>query len=332
MKKRLLVAALLFCLLFGALSAHAAGKLVVYSPNSEGIINTVIPAFEKKYGVEVELISAGAGELIKRLQSEKNNPYGDIDFGGVNYAIYKSNPDLFEEYVSSNDTKLPDAFQNKTGFYTNYTINGSCLLINKELTAGMKITGYQDLLQPELKGKIATADCATSSSAFAHLTNMLLAMGGYEDETAWGYVADLIKQWDGKVLSGSSAVYKGVAAGEYAVGLTYEDPCVTLIAQGAPVEIVYPEEGTVYLPSAVAIVKGAPNMENAKLFVDFLISAECQQLFGDNLTIRPILPGIASKKLQSLDGINTIVEDLEYVAAHKNDLVEKYKDLFASLQ
>ena len=65
------------------------GKLVVYSPNSEGIMNNVIPGFEEKYGIEVEVISAGAGELIKRLSSEANDPYADIDFGGVNYAIYK---------------------------------------------------------------------------------------------------------------------------------------------------------------------------------------------------------------------------------------------------
>ena len=153
------------------------GKLVVYSPNSEGIMNNVIPGFEEKYGIEVEVISAGAGELIKRLSSEANDPYADIDFGGVNYAIYKQNPDLFEEYVSPNDKNLPEEFQNTTGFYTNYTINGSCLLVNKDLIGDIKIESYEDLLNPELKGKIATCDPATSSSAFAQLTNILLAKG-----------------------------------------------------------------------------------------------------------------------------------------------------------
>lgn len=332
MKKRLISILLVLCLILGVSSAFAEGKLVIYSPNSEGIINTVIPAFEEKYGVEVELISAGAGELIKRLISESNDPYGDIDFGGVNYAIYTENPQLFEEYVSPNDANLPEAFQNATGFYTNYTINGSCLLVNTDLIGDIKLDSYADLLNPELKGKIATADCATSSSAFAQLTNILLAMGGYESEEAWNYVSDLIKQWDGKVLSGSSAVYKGVAEGEYVVGLTYEDPCATLAAQGAPVKIVYPSEGAVYLPSAAAIVKDAKNMDNAKLFIDFLISDECQQLFGDNLTIRPIIASIQSKTLSSIDGITTINEDLQYIADHKAEIVEKFKDMFATLQ
>lgn len=313
-------------------TSAGGGKLVIYSPNSEGIINSVIPGFEEKYGVQVELISAGAGEIIKRLMSEASDPYCDVDFGGVNYAIYKQNPELFEEYVSPNDKNLPEEFQNSTGFYTNYTINGSCLLVNKNLVGDIKIESYEDLLNPQLKGKIATCDPASSSSAFAQLTNILLAKGGYEDAGAWDFVGKLITQWDGKILSGSSAVYKGVADGEYVVGLTYEDPCATLVAADAPVEIVYPSEGAVYLPSGAAIIKGAKNLDNAKLFIDYIISEEAQQMFGDNLTIRPILASISSKTLTPIGEIKTINEDIAYIADHKTELTEQYKELFASLQ
>ena len=55
----------------------ATDKLVVYSPNSDGLLNATIPAFERKYGVKVEVISAGTGELFKRLQGEANAPYAD---------------------------------------------------------------------------------------------------------------------------------------------------------------------------------------------------------------------------------------------------------------
>lgn len=48
-------------------------KLVVYSPNSEGLINATIPAFEEKYGVKVELIQAGTGELFKKLRVKQVN-------------------------------------------------------------------------------------------------------------------------------------------------------------------------------------------------------------------------------------------------------------------
>ena len=63
-------------------AAQGGGDLVIYSPNSEGLLNATIPLFEEKYGVNVELIQAGTGELVKRIQSEKNDPYADVLFGG----------------------------------------------------------------------------------------------------------------------------------------------------------------------------------------------------------------------------------------------------------
>ena len=63
------------------------GSLVVYSPNSEGLIGATIPAFEEKYGIKVELIQAGTGELFKKLESEKEAPVADVIFGG-SYTQY----------------------------------------------------------------------------------------------------------------------------------------------------------------------------------------------------------------------------------------------------
>ena len=107
MKKRAIALAMAMAML--TITACSAGndgtdkgegskKLVVYSPNSEGLMNATVPLFEEKYGIEVEVIQAGTGELIKRLQSEKNDPYADVMFGG-SYSQFTSNQDLFEEYV-----------------------------------------------------------------------------------------------------------------------------------------------------------------------------------------------------------------------------------------
>ncbi len=73
---------------------------------------------------------------------------------------------------------------------TPYNSDGSCILVNTDLIGDIKIEGYEDLLNPELKGKIAYPDPASSSSAFNQLTNMLVAMGGdYESQEGWDYVA-----------------------------------------------------------------------------------------------------------------------------------------------
>ena len=107
---------------------EATDKLVIYSPNSDNLLNSTIPVFEEMYGVEVEVISAGTGEVFKRLQGEKNNPYADVAYGGA-YATYMINEDLFQDYVSENNSNVMEAFQNTTGYISPYVLDGSVILV-----------------------------------------------------------------------------------------------------------------------------------------------------------------------------------------------------------
>lgn len=316
-----------------ATDAGSSDTLVVYSPNSEGLVNSIIPAFEEKTGITVELQQAGTGELFTKLQGEKSDPVADVIWGGA-YTTYLENKDLFEEYVAEGDAELPEAYQNKEKFKTSYTLDGSVLIINKDLTKGIKIEGYKDLLNPELKGKIATADPTSSSSAYAHLTNMLLAMGGYESDEAWTYVKDLFTNIDGKIQSSSSSVYKTVADGEMAVGLSYEDPVMQLKKDGADnIDIVYMKEGVVYLPAGSGIIKGCKNMDNAKKFMDFIISKEAQDILGTQTTNRPVRADAeTSEFMLPISEINVIDEDYEYVKAHTEEIQNKFKEMFADIQ
>ncbi|WP_020620655.1 ABC transporter substrate-binding protein [Paenibacillus daejeonensis] len=342
MKKRLTVSLLITCMVAmlaacgGGSGSEGSGsgssnKLVVYTPNSEDMINALVPVFEKETGISVELVSAGSGELIKRLQSETNNPYGDVMFGGA-YALYMANAELFEEYVSPNDQYLLEGHRNTTGIMTSYVSDGSVLLVNTNLAGDIPIEGYADLLNPALKGKIATADPANSSSAFAQLTNMLQAMGGdYTSDAGWDYVGDLIENLDGKIASGSSAAHKSVADGEYVVALTYEDPAASYVSNGAPVRVVYPKEGAVFLDAVAGIVKGAKNLDNAKLFIDFIISKEAQDALGTQTTNRPLrMDAQLADFMTPISDIHVIEEDDEYVRDHKAEIVERYTDLFTS--
>lgn len=306
-------------------------KLVVYSPNSEDIVNTIVPLFEDETGITVELVSAGTGELFKRLQSEKDNSYADVIFGG-SMAQYVQNPDLFEPYVAKYNDDLVEGHRNVNGYVTTYGSDGSVLLVNKNLIGNIKIKGYKDLLNPELKGKIAAADPATSSSSFAQLTNMLLAMGGdYTSDAGWNYIKSLVANLDGKVANGSGAVHKSVADGEFVVGLTYEDPSVSYVKNGGNVEVVYPEEGAVFLDPGSAIIKGAKNMDNAKLFMDFLTSKKAQDAFGTQLTIRPLRKDAElADYMKPLKDIKLLEEDRNYVFEHKKEIAEKYTEIFTN--
>lgn len=316
-----------------AYSATQPGSLVIYSPNSEDMINVIIPLFEKETGIKVTLISMGTGEMFTRVKSERGNPNADVAWGGSR-AIFYNNLDLFEEYTSANNANVMNEYKNDTRKITLYVLDGSCLLVNTKQAAGIKIAGYADLLNPALSGKISFGDPANSSSAFAQLTNMLLAMGGdYTSDAGWDYVTKLLKNTKGKTSSSSSLVHKSVADGENFAALTYEDPAASYTRVGAAnLAVVYPVEGSVYLPAGSGIIKGAKNSANAKRFMDFIVGKSAQDAFGTELTVRPVS---ASAKLGDymtpLKNIKLIYENYDYVQQHKDEIVAKYMDIYTSV-
>lgn len=312
----------------GAQAQDISGStLVVYTPNEEGMLDSLIPVFEEQTGVSVQLITAGTGELYQRIRSEAGNPQGDVMFGG-GAAQAAVNIELWGEYVSPNDANMVEAGKNTTGFFTPYQADGSNLLVNTEAAAaaGVEVKSYADLLQPELKGKIAFGDPTASSSAFAQLTNMLKAVGGdYEAQAGWDYVSSLVTQLDGITIGSSSQVAKDVASGEYIVGLTYEPLSLNFVLSGAPVEIVYPAEGAAFLPATLQMIKGAPNEAAAKAFIDFITSEQGQTIIAEETAGRPLRDGVVKPGLPALSEIPTVQEDGEYVAAHRDEIVGKYR-------
>lgn len=306
----------------------ATKNLVVYCPHPVEFINPIVAEFEAKTNISVEVITAGTGELLKRVEAEKGNPLGDIFWGGSNSTLLPKK-DLFEVYRSVNEDAVFDYCKNIEGMITRFTVIPSVIMINTNLIGDVKVEGYEDVLNPALKGKIAFADPAKSSSSFEHLINMLYAMGKGEPEKGWDYVTKLCANLDGKLLSGSSAVYKGVADGEYTVGLTFEEGAAKYVKDGAPVKVVYMKEGVVMKPDGVQIIKGAKNMENAKKFIDFVTSKETQTLIANQLCRRSARTDVpAANGLMPASEINIIKDNEEINSTSKQAWLDKFKEIF----
>ena len=323
------------CLAVGvAGSVHAQGaskKLVVYCPHPLVFIEPLVKKFEATTGIQTEVVAAGTGELLKRIEAEAANPLGDVMWGG-SMSTLSSSKKFFEVYHSPEeaafyqDVKVPD------GRVTPFTQIPSVLMVNTKLIGNIKVESYQDLLNPALKGKIAHADPSKSSSSFEHLINMLYAMGKGDPEKGWSYVELFAKNLGGKLLSGSSAVYKGVADGEYTVGLTFEEGAATYVKSKAPVKIVYMKEGVISKADGSAIIKGAKNMDNAKKFIDFLSGKEAQTLIAQQLNRRSVRKDVATAEgLAPMSSINLIQDNEDLVAKNKRPWLEKFKDIYTSL-
>lgn len=321
-----------FCLGCSTQEQNTGNSLVIYCPHPLDFINPLVDDFKAKNpGINVDVIAAGTGELLKRVESEKDNPLGDILWGGSLNTI-KPKIDLFENYSSTNENSVSEEYKNIEGPITRFTAIPSILMVNTNLSGNIIIDGYEDLLNPALKGKIAFADPSASSSSFEHLVNMLYAMGKGNPENGWDYVQKLCANLDGKLLSGSSAVYKGVADGEYTVGLTFEEGGANYVSSGSPVKLVYMEEGVVFKPDGIYIIKNAKNMENAKKFINYVTSYDAQKTINDKLNRRSVRNDLPpSDILLSIDKINVISDNESVVEANKQNWLNRFKDIFTGI-
>lgn len=322
-----------------ALSLAACGskgkdsnKLVVYTAAPEDKINLTISMFEEQTGIEVELVTASTGELFSRVKQEADSPMADVLWSGTNYG---SMLEYLEPYRSPNQANVSEEMTLEDERLQGTALGGVIMIVNTNIVGEGNVKGYKDLINPEYKGMIAHGDVSASSSAFGHIRNMMHALDPENplSEDNWEYIGKFLENLDGKIVNSSGAVIQGVAAGEYAIGLTFEEGGIQSVASGAPVEVVYMEEGVISSIDQSGIIKDAPNMDNAKKFIDFLLSEEYQSVIGIETALRPIDPNAKINEYKvPYDQIKWIKEDVQWDIDNRDDVVSRYMDMWTDLE
>ena len=152
---------------------------------------------------------------------------------------------------------------------------------------------WADLLDPKWKGKIAFTDPANSGSAYSTVTMLVDLFGG--GDAGWAKVRQLIANT--KVLNRSSLVFQGVGNGEYPLGISLEYAGYIWAKGGAPVKTIYPSDGTLALMEGVAIIKGGPNGESARKFVDWVNRKDVREMILKATYRRPARSDMDLSKL-----------------------------------
>ena len=345
MKKNLLLAAffLAFVMLFTACSdsgaaspqtalatgdrPHEGRSMIIYTTTRPEFHDPLLEQFIEETGIRLEFMNAGAGELLSRIRAEAANPIADVMLGGL-LATTSAHMDLFEDFRSIHEPQVIESFRNTEGMLTRFQHQGSVLIINTDLIGDIQINGYADLLNPALRGRIAMTDPSASGSAFDHLVNKLYAMGNGDPHAGWDFVEAFMDNVDGIMLGSSSAVVRGVADGEFVVGLTFEEGPMPYIEGGAPVEMVYMEEGVIFGAGGVYIIKGTENRDIAELFIDFVLSQQAQLLMEETLHRRSVRSDIvADGLLLPLSEINVITADTSYIAQNREEWLDMFMDI-----
>lgn len=318
----------------GETSTPSSNELTVYTAFPEAEVIYYFNAFEKETGIKINYIRLSAGEMLTRVAAEKDNPQATLMFGGStdNY-IAAAEQGLLEPYQSPELSNTPETYIDPDGNWNPIYVGAIAFACNRDWFAEKGYdypTSWEELLDPKYEGEIIMAHPATSGTAYTVLSTLVQLKG---DDEVWDYLTKLNVNMSQYTSSGSAAP-NSVALGEAAIALTFSHDGLQPTAEGYPIELSFPSDGTGYEVGATAIIKGAPadEIENAKKFIDWMCSEAGQGLYAENNSFRvptnvnaPVADGLVT-----LDSVTVIDYDAVWAASVKTEYTEKFEEAIAA--
>lgn len=321
--RSLLTTVVAMCLVLSAftLTAGAAqyeSQLVVYTAHGPELVDPVMDVFKQKYpDFKVTVIQAGTGVMLSRIRAEKANPGGDVMWGGA-VEFYQAEEDLFAPYVSPEDVRFQVA-DPKNIWHAN-SVLPQAIAVNTRLVKPEQYPAtFQALLDPKWKaaGGIAFAHPGRSGTGYTILTSMVTLYG-------WDYVEKFLA--NAKITNSSDEMFKMVRDGEVPVGFINEDLGVKWIEGGAPLKLIYPQDGVSNQVDACGLIQGAKHPNAAKLFIDFILSKEIQQVYTTVLVRRSARTDVAPPQgLVPLSDYKLVVRDGKWISTQKDEILQEFE-------
>lgn len=304
--------------------ALGQGRIVVYTSNDSNLNRFVFEAFTRETKIEVEPVEAGSGVVFRRIASERERPLADIVWG-VSRTLLRANKALLAPYASKNRDAVPAMFRDPEDYWIGTNVHLLVILQNTKVNPEPGPKSWADLLDPRWKGKIAFTDPANSGSAYSNLT-MLAQLWG-PGEAGWEKVSKLVANT--KVLNRSSLVFQGVGNGEFGLGISLEYAGYQWSSNGAPVKVIYPADGTIAQMEGVAVVRGGPNNDGAKQFVDYVTRKDVREAILRFAFRRPARQDL---DLSKLPGAMPQLSDVKLVDYDEDAWVEKRVETAQKIQ
>jgi ABC-type Fe3+ transport system substrate-binding protein len=290
----LLFFSFLFLVPFPAVAQPIEDELYLITPVSKDVHDPALKAFaayaKKKWNLEVKTsaIPKGTPVAYGQILEWNGKPQADVFWGGEG-TLFDSlaakgllepaavPPKMWDEIPSTIGKPVGLPLKDPKKFWVGTTLEPYGLIYQPKLLkrTGVQIKGWNDLLNPKLKGQIAQCTPDRSSSSHASYEVILQSHGW---EKGWDWLKKLAAN-TGIFTARSRDVPNVVSKGEFAVGFAV--PSYMAFAEvlaGYDVMFVYPKDAYV-TPEPIAVLQGAPHPKAAHAFVEFLLTGEGQKIF-----------------------------------------------------
>ena len=275
--------------LFAPIAAYAADEVNLYSARKEKLIKPLLDTFTKETGIKVNLVTAKAGPLLKRLKTESINSPADLFITTDAGRLHKANEAGVLQATESDilNKAIPASFRDPKGVWYGLSLRARPIFYVKDKVKPEELSTYEALAGDKWKNRI----CIRGSSNIYNqsLVASMISNNGLDKTQEWAnkFVSNLAR----KPKGGDRDQIKAAAAGEcdIAIANTYyfgkmihgKDKKQNKAAEA--VAIFWPNQtdrGAHVNVSGIAMTKASKNKANAQKLMEFLVSEESQNWYA----------------------------------------------------
>lgn len=314
-------------------SAIAATELTVYTAIESDDLQKYAERFNEAYpDIEINWVRDSTGVITARLLAEKDNPQADVVWGlAATSLLVLEKEGMLSRYapkgVDALDPKFVDPAsrdgQDPAWVGTDAWVASICYNTIEGERQGLTMpTSWEDLTSPEFKGHVIMPNPNSSGTGYLDVASWMQLWG--EDE-AWGYM-DRLHDNIARYTHSGSAPCNLAASGETVAGVSFAFRGARLKSQGAPIEIVFPEDGVGWDMEAAAIIKGGENREAAEALMDWAVSREANELYNEGYAV-VAYPGVAQPIENYPANITELMIDADFswAANNRERLLEEWQ-------
>lgn len=252
--------------------AKREGKLVWYTSMAVLESKPLLDAFTRRYPfVKVELFRAGGENLLNRIQTETRARSWHFDVvstaAGIDILVQQK---VISPYISPEAKAYNQALKDPVGYWTGVLSNYYVIGYNTELVSRTEAPkDWNDLLDPKWKGKISI-----DQEEYKWYASLLAAWGKEKTHKFMTTLAKQEIQW----RKGHSLIAQLMAAKEFPMAIVYAHRIEEMKKKGAPVEWVSTLDPIVIAVHGIGLSARPNNPNSAKLFIDFVLSKEGQEM------------------------------------------------------
>ncbi|HZQ98531.1 MAG TPA: extracellular solute-binding protein [Chloroflexota bacterium] len=292
-------------------------------------------------GIAVELERSNLGRVLRiqqfatpaeaaaRVLAERAAPKADLLLGGSSgLHVGLAKQGLLDPFRSPAIDAIPADLRDPGAAWTGWYASLLAVLINRDryradLPGVDAPEDWDDLLKPELKGRVALPDPATTDAGYLFLSGQYFRLG--RDE---GKALDYMKELHGQVAqyaATEAALAQAIAKGQVPIAVGWADDALSAVDRGDPVALSPPAQ-LLFDVGAVGLVKGGPNASAARAVMEWLLGKDAAQIVvsvgNRSSTLRGMAPPAG---LPSLDAAPAAPYDRTWAVDNRARLIQAWR-------